>query len=184
MTSEREQRRVVAAGLVAQILGAAAVAVLQPRLVVATLHASAATVLEGAAAGAVLYAVLRHALAPAAAVGQPTGSLAFRGLAVTLTAWAEETLWRGVLLGTLASRSAVFALALSTAGFAASHVYGQGWTALRTHALTGLTFGGLYVATGSLAAAIAAHAVYNLIVVAADGARRTRGAAALKGAIS
>jgi membrane protease YdiL (CAAX protease family) len=141
-------------------------------------------VLEGAAAGAVLYAVLRRALAPAATVANPARSLAFRGLAVTVVAWAEETLWRGVLLGVLAARSAVFALVLSTAGFAAAHVYGQGWTALRTHALTGVTFGALYVVTGSLAAAIVAHAVYNLFVVADDGARRKRRAAALKGATS
>lgn len=174
MISEHGRRNAVATGLVAQVLVAALVAAFAPRLVVSTLHASVWTVLEGAAAGAALYLVLRRLLAPppapASAVAPPARSLAFRGLAVTVVAWAEETLWRGVLLGVLSARSTAFALVLSTAGFAASHVYGQGWPALRTHALTGITFGGLYVATGSLAAAIAAHAVYNLFVVATSAA--------------
>jgi len=169
------ERRVVAAGLVVQVVAAALAVAAFPRLALGSLHASVPSLLAGAATGAALYALLARVPALAAA-GGAAGSPALRGLAVTVIAWAEETLWRGVLLGALAPRSAGFALALSTAGFAASHVYGQGWGALRTHALTGLAFGGLYLATGSLAAAIAAHAVYNLSVVVV-GARRARGAA-------
>ena len=66
---------------------------------------------------------------------------------------------------------------------AAAHVFGQGWPAFRPHLLTGLTFGALFVLTGSLAAAIAEHATYNLFVVAADHGLRNarRGDANLQG---
>ena len=79
-----------------------------------------------------------------------------------LLAWScvEELLWRRLLLGGLAlfAGSAV-GLVVTTALFTASHPHSR-----LTHGATGTVFGGAYVATGRLAAAIASHVAYNLFV--------------------
>jgi ABC-2 type transport system ATP-binding protein len=76
----------------------------------------------------------------------------------------EEALWRGLLLGSLAVVSGrLAALVATTALFAATHVPRYGWRAA-THLLTGAVFGVVYLATGALAAAIVAHALYNVLV--------------------
>jgi ABC-2 type transport system ATP-binding protein len=70
----------------------------------------------------------------------------------------EELFWRGLVLGAAARAiPATGALALSSACFAYAH-------RRRVHVLTGGAFGALYLATGRLAAPIAAHGLYNLIV--------------------
>lgn len=83
-------------------------------------------------------------------------------------AWVEEVLWRRLLLATVAVAAGVtVALAAATALFALAH--GQGRAA---HLLTGAAFGGAFVATGRLGAAVASHAVYNLLVA---GSRAPQG---------
>ena len=76
--------------------------------------------------------------------------------------WAavEEALWRRLVLGTLALHGGwVVALVASSIGFALSHRVGA-----TGHLVTGLGFGSVYLATGQLVAAIAMHAVYNLLL--------------------
>jgi ABC-2 type transport system ATP-binding protein len=76
----------------------------------------------------------------------------------------EEAIWRALLLGLLVSPlGRVGALVVSTVLFAGSHVGRQGRSAL-AHLLTGAGFGGVYLATGRLHAAIAAHSAYNVLV--------------------
>jgi membrane protease YdiL (CAAX protease family) len=83
-------------------------------------------------------------------------------------AWVEEVLWRRLLLATVAVAAGVTAgLIAATALFALAH--GQGRAA---HLVTGAAFGGVFVATGRLGAAVASHAVYNLLVA---GSRAGRG---------
>jgi ABC-2 type transport system ATP-binding protein len=87
---------------------------------------------------------------------RPRATLAF---ALTLRASLEELFWRGlVLAGCSLAVGAAGALALSSGAFACMH------RRRRLHLLTGLAFGGLYVATGKLLAPILAHAAYNLLV--------------------
>jgi membrane protease YdiL (CAAX protease family) len=82
-------------------------------------------------------------------------------------AWVEEVLWRRLLLATVALAAGVVAgLVTATALFALAHAQGRA-----THLLTGAAFGGAFVATGRLGAAVASHAVYNLLV-AGSCARR------------
>jgi membrane protease YdiL (CAAX protease family) len=113
-------------------------------------------------------------------VGPPIGVGIFVALAgtaagVARAAWLaagaafEELLWRGVVLAILASwTGAATALVASTAGFALAHRSRHGRRAW-IHLVTGSAFGGAFVCAG-LWAAIAAHAVYNLL---ADAGIRT-----------
>ena len=75
--------------------------------------------------------------------------------------WAtnEELLWRRVALGELLAAGVVPAFAASTVGFALIHR-----TRRELHLVTGGAFAGLYLATGILAASVAAHWVYNMLV--------------------
>ena len=93
-----------------------------------------------------------------------------------LAAVNEELLWRRLVLGGILPSGALAALAVSTLGFALAH---RARPAL--HLGTGATFGGLYLATGALAAPVAAHWAYNTLLLrrasarrAAAGARRQR----------
>ena len=84
-------------------------------------------------------------------------------------AWVEEVIWRGLLLAVVAVVAGVAAaLVATTALFALAHTQGRA-----SHLLTGTAFGGAFVATGRLGAAVASHAVYNLLVA---GSRAPRGA--------
>lgn len=106
------------------------------------------------------------------------------GLVIGVAGAGEEALWRGFVLGRLASLIGVAgALALSTAGFAASHIPAQRLRGLRFQLGTGLIFGTLYVLSGSLVAAMSAHGVYNvLVLVRLKGIKKRFGAAiALRG---
>jgi membrane protease YdiL (CAAX protease family) len=111
----------------------------------------------GAVAGAALCVVVtgRRLQAPRVAASLLTARCGILGL----LAADEEIVWRRAVLGELMFGGAVAALAASTLGFAIAHRVRPG-----LHLLTGITFGGLYVATGTLAASIAAHWAYNVLV--------------------
>ena len=80
----------------------------------------------------------------------------------------EEVIWRWFVLGGLAGVvGALPALAVSTTGFAIAHRRAQGAHGIAVHLLTGAAFGSVFLATGSLAAAVGAHVAYNLLVLAA-----------------
>lgn len=87
-----------------------------------------------------------------------------RRLLVPATAGAisEEIVWRwGVLAGTAPYLGWAGALALSTAGFAGQHTR----TATVAYLVIGGAFGGVFLATGRIAAAIAAHGGYNVLIL-------------------
>jgi membrane protease YdiL (CAAX protease family) len=112
----------------------------------------------GVAAGAVLLVgAVRAPLAGArpAKAAVVAGRHAFFGL----VAANEEVLWRRVALGELLPWGALLALGLTTVAFALAHRRRVG-----LHLATGGVFGGLYLATGSLAAPIGAHWAYNELV--------------------
>lgn len=112
----------------------------------------------GAAAGVLLFvALLRRR--PVVAQLVSGSSAVGRNLFLVLCAANEEVLWRRVLLGELLPVGGLAALAASSAGFAVAHR-----RARPLHAVTGATFGTLYLATGALAASIAAHWAYNALV--------------------
>lgn len=115
----------------------------------------------GSAVGLALFiAIARsrpHLPVPTASVSVLLAKLGFFGL------WAtnEELLWRRVALGELLGAGAVPAFVGSTLGFALVHRTRRG-----LHVFTGGTFGAVYLATGVLAASVAAHFIYNLLVAA------------------
>ncbi len=91
---------------------------------------------------------------------------------LVVSAASEEVVWRRVVLGELLRAGPLAALAGSTLGFALVHRTRQG-----LHLGTGAAFGGLYLATGALAAAIAAHSSYNvLLLMLAEHRSRRAGA--------
>jgi membrane protease YdiL (CAAX protease family) len=113
----------------------------------------------GMASGLVLFVVAtrRRPLLPAATRSTSIllAKLGFLGLWATI----EEVIWRRVALGELLPRGILPALAASTVGFALTHQRRR-----LLHLGTGSTFGALYLSTGVLAASIAAHWVYNVLV--------------------
>jgi membrane protease YdiL (CAAX protease family) len=104
----------------------------------------------GLLAGAALSLAVRRG---ASAASRP--SLAVLAL-LAVSAANEELIWRRVLAGELLRAGALAALAGSTVLFALAH---RGRPGL--HLATGGLFGGLYLATGALTAAVAAHWAYN-----------------------
>jgi len=91
----------------------------------------------------------------------------------------EEAWWRLCLLGLLAAAFGPTAgLALVTIAFALSHAPRQGARAV-VHLCTGSAFGGVFLLTGSFAAAVAAHAAYNALVAAGHRPFRPIGGARL-----
>jgi membrane protease YdiL (CAAX protease family) len=99
-------------------------------------------------------------------------AVAARSGYLAAVAAVEEVLWRGFALRILAAQSSpVAALAATTLGFAAWHGPRLGRRSL-VHLVTGLAFGAVALATGGLAAAIVAHAVYNVLVGLAVEAER------------
>jgi membrane protease YdiL (CAAX protease family) len=147
--------RIVAATAVAAVLFAAVDPQRPPSRV-----PPVGAVAVGVAAGAALALVLVRRLprlrrrAPLVVVAAKHG---FLGL------WAanEEIVWRRVVLGELLAAGLVAALAGSTIGFALVHRARRG-----VHLGTGAVFGGVYLATGALAACVAAHWTYNALVAA------------------
>jgi membrane protease YdiL (CAAX protease family) len=120
---------------------------------------AAPAVLVGVLGGVALFGSLARAR-PAVRRSLLTRRRINRSSFFLLWATVEEALWRRLVLGTLALHGGlVVALAASSIGFALSHRVG--WTG---HVVTGLGFGSVYLATGQLVAAIAMHAVYNLLL--------------------
>jgi membrane protease YdiL (CAAX protease family) len=75
----------------------------------------------------------------------------------------EEILWRGLALGALLPRiGPVAALAATSVGFALWHVRSLGRRSAY-HGITGCSFGAAFL-YGGVAAAIPAHALYNVLV--------------------
>jgi ABC-2 type transport system ATP-binding protein len=120
--------------------------------------AAAVAVPLGAAIGVALFAVLARRRR-----ATPLGA----GLVVAVAGAGEEALWRGFALGRIASGVGVAgAVVLSTIGFAASHFPAQRLRGVRLQLGTGLVFGTLYALSGSLLAAVSAHGLYNVLVLA------------------
>jgi membrane protease YdiL (CAAX protease family) len=94
------------------------------------------------------------------------------GAVLVVSAASEEVVWRRVVLGELLRAGPLAALAGSALGFAVVHRARQG-----LHLGTGAAFGGLYLATGALAASITAHSSYNvLLLILAERRRRPEAA--------
>jgi membrane protease YdiL (CAAX protease family) len=122
----------------------------------------------GLAAGAALFAVLSRRLRPppvaAPHVARVVGMLTPRLLVGALV---EEVFWRYlVLCGLIAAIGLPLALLVTTTSFALAHVH-FGVRRARVHLVTGATFACVYLVSGHLVAAVTAHAIYNLLVVAA-----------------
>ena len=149
------------AGWIATVVLAVAVA---PRID-PLLDEGAAAVPLGICAGAILFAVLaRKRISPAALVTVPRERLLARTVVITVKAAHEEAVWRAVLLGVLVGPiGRAGALAVSTCLFAAAHLNRLGPRAAQ-HLVTGVVFGLAYLVTGRLAAAIGAHAAYNVLI--------------------
>jgi membrane protease YdiL (CAAX protease family) len=133
---------------------------LSPAQPAAQLSASAATAVGGAAGLALFLAIARsrpRLPVRGASVSVLFAKVGFFGL------WAtnEELLWRRFALGELLDVGAFPAVLGSTVGFALVHRARRG-----VHVVTGGAFGAVYLATGVLAASVAAHFVYNLLVAA------------------
>jgi membrane protease YdiL (CAAX protease family) len=116
----------------------------------------------GLVAGTALFVALTRGapVLPSAASGARL-ALA-RHLFLGLCAVNEELVWRRLVLGEALRAGVVGAVIVSTVGFAIVHRARQG-----TQLALGAGFATVYVATGSLAAAVAAHWTYNTHVAAA-----------------
>lgn len=122
----------------------------------------------GLVAGAALFAVVERR--PPALRRTVLGAEVWLAKHVALAAWAgvEEIVWRRTALAELARLvPALAALAVSSVAFGLCHRAPS-----PVHIAAGLVFGGVFLATGSLAGAWAAHGVYNgSIAVTAEAAR-------------
>lgn len=149
----------------AALLAAGAVTVGLPPVGAAVLGLPAApAVALGAVAGAGLFRVLAGPRVPAL---RPAPLAGPRGVVLAGRASVEEVAWRGFLLGALVPPlGPLAALGVTSVAFALAHGAAGGRLRL-VHVLTGGVFGGLYLSSGRLASAVAAHVVYNGLVVAA-----------------
>jgi membrane protease YdiL (CAAX protease family) len=167
------RRRAVRLWAALALEAAVAVAAVASGLV--PVSASVRAVAIGVAVGALLFGVLGARL-PALA-GVPPRRLpplaAKSGVLVAKSA-GEEVLWRGLALGSLAGAFGIpAAAAASTAGFALAHARPLGRRGVAVHLATGAAFAGVCVAV-SLAAAVAAHCAYNVLVAVALERERHR----------
>ena len=119
-----------------------------------------ATVVLGVVVGVGLYVGLSGSVMVKVRAPGAAARIAY----VAARAAYEEALWRLCLLGLLAAAfGPVAGLLLTTVAFALSHWPRQGPRAT-VHLVTGAMFGGVFLATGSFAAAVATHAAYNALV--------------------
>ncbi|MDQ3823283.1 MAG: ATP-binding cassette domain-containing protein, partial [Actinomycetota bacterium] len=127
----------------------------------------------GVGAGSVLFVGLARR-APALRVpDHRRAAFAAKALLLAVRSASEEVIWRWALLGALtATLGPVPALAVATCCFALAHAGWQGRRGVAVHLLTGATFGGVFLVSGSLAAAIGAHVAYNLLVALAVESER------------
>jgi membrane protease YdiL (CAAX protease family) len=126
----------------------------------ATLPPGAATAL-GLAAGVALFATVARRAPRLSGVGRPLPATMAKHAFLGLFAVNEELVWRRLVLGETLAAGTVAAVAGSTLGFAFLHRSRRA-----VHVVTGGTFAGVYVASGSLVASIAAHWTYNTLIAA------------------
>lgn len=133
-----------------------------------TVSPLAATCL-GLACGLILFAALAQQVPPLP-TPRPAGRWLIRLTFVVVWAAVEEIFWRWLALGLVAAAAGwPLALATSSVGFAAVHRVGKA-----SQLATGATFGVVYLATGRLLAAVAAHVTYNLVLAEALARIRPR----------
>jgi CAAX protease family protein len=131
------------------------------------------TAVSGPLCAVALFLALTRGRLPRARPRARPRALAMRWLSLAVLAAFEELVWRGLVLSGLAfALGGGAALVLSSAGFAAWHAPDLE-RRCAVHALTGLGFGGAFL-VGGLSAAIAAHALYNLLVDWAVHAERVQ----------
>lgn len=118
----------------------------------------------GPVAGALLFAALARRAPRIAIRTSPLVRLGARSGYLALAGSAEEVVWRGFMLRAVAQVAGVwFAFASTTVAFAVWHTPRLGRRSA-LHLVTGGTFGGVVLVTGSVLAAAAAHATYNILV--------------------
>jgi membrane protease YdiL (CAAX protease family) len=139
----------------------------------------ALTILGGIVAGVVLKLVLKAVVMPllaappanaafAFATGNPAALARMIATVVIVAGLGEEILYRGYLferLRRLLGRSGTATAAvviITTALFAAAHLADQGVPGAEQAAITGLTFAGLYLLSGSLWLSIVTHASFDI----------------------
>ncbi len=128
---------------------------------------------SGPVCGAAVFVALTGGRLPLAGPGAWTRALAVRWLSLTVAAGVEEIVWRGLALARLATAlGPALALAATSVGFALWHRHGLG-RRCAVHLITGLAFGAAFL-IGGLAAAVIAHAIYNVLVDWAVQAERRR----------
>jgi membrane protease YdiL (CAAX protease family) len=174
MTGTRASRRALAGGLIAQAAIGAVVLIVAPGTM--GKPSGILPVMLGAAAGIALYLALcgPNSLPRRIDETAPIGALALQCLVVSIVAASEEIIWRGALFSILGKFGWVVTLTITTIGFAALHAYSQSMRGVRTHSITGLVFGLLRLWSGSVAVPMAAHVLYNTLVVIAGSATRHR----------
>jgi ABC-2 type transport system ATP-binding protein len=114
----------------------------------------------------------RRPIAASAFSALPRARLLARSVVLTAKSAEEEAVWRGLVLGSLvAPLGPLGALVSSSALFGAAHVRRLGRRAW-THVATGSLFGFAYLVSGRIAAAMAAHSTYNILVGVAVAAEK------------
>lgn len=123
----------------------------------------------GLLGAALLFAILARGLSALRPHGRPLARALLPTIPiVVIAATSEEVVWRwAVLRGLQPVLGAGGALAVSTAAFAARHGSRRRLRPIAVHLVTGTTFGAVLLGSGRVSAAAAAHACYNLLVVAA-----------------
>lgn len=140
-----------------------------PQLIEPAASTSAA-VLVGAATAAGLYG--GFAVAPRIRNLARARLAVAKVIVVCVRSASEEVIWRLLVLGALEQAAGwPAALWVSTVGFAISHLP-RGREAVAVHGVTGACFGVLYLATGRIAAPIAAHCLYNVLLLARSEGER------------
>jgi len=152
----------LAAGAVLALVLLLTVSPERPALRVSAAEALAGGVLVGVA---LFLAVARRG--PVVPRGAAVSLVATTCALLGLAAAGEEVVWRRVVLGELLRSGSILALAGSSLAFAFAHRARPG-----LHLATGAAFGGVYLATGALAACIAAHWIYNVLLLWISGRGR------------
>lgn len=127
-------------------------------------------ILLGAVLGAVLALILYAALISVSGLTSGAWRIPRRwpSLRAPFVAQAifEELVWRGLAFQVLREYvPTAAALAVSGIGFALLHYESQGAKGVLVHLITGVSFAGAVLVTGSLAAAVEAHLAYNFLAV-------------------
>jgi membrane protease YdiL (CAAX protease family) len=132
----------------------------------------------GGLAGTILFVLLARTMP----VFRPSLLASWATWAMLLRAAADEVLWRGWLFLPLARREQPYSVVVSVVGFALMHLPRQGSRGVATHLVTGSLFTAMMLTSGLLGA-VAAHGIFNLLVVMARtasgraGERQARDAA-------